>query len=367
MKDQSPPEEALRLLRQALGASDEALALVASLQQLQDRFEDTVVPLLDEPAVWNTALTSQESARQALYHARGCVEEMLNQIAQAQAPEMQTRAWADQLVDLNERLQAALANAGQQAARFYEVIRPTLVTHYLEHATRSPRWADTWPFDVEEANRALERITAGEEFGPAEELDIQLARFRWEVGWPQQKMASVVGLSQPSVATRLARMEAWISLSVASSHVRRQAKTEGFHIVRSNVMPGRSPRGPIGEFVLEKESCLVELQLLIAAGETGAGRRGTGADRSSSLDFLRWEVKRERRRLDACVVDGVALYLRDRGFVTFYTTAQVAEVAQRLRGSATETILQHLTTAVESARTLTELTQRATNANHPEA
>lgn len=367
MKDQPPPEEALRLLRQALGASDEALGLVASLQQLQDRFEDTVVPLLDEPAVWHTTLASQESARQALYHARGCVEEMLNQIAQAQAPAMQARAWADQLVDLNERLQAALANAGQQVAKFYELMRPTLVAHYLEHATRSPRWAETWPFDVEVANQALERITAGEEFGPVEELDLQLARFRWEVGWPQQKMASVVGLSQPSVATRLARMETLISLSVAGSHVRRQAVAEGFQVIRSSAMPGRSSRGPSGEFVLERGNCLVELQLLMAAGESGTGRRGAGTDRAFGLDFLRWDMQRERRRLDACVIDGVALYLRDRGIVTFYTTAQVAEAARRLRGSAAEAILQHLATAVAPARTLTELTEKTTSANQSEA
>lgn len=367
MSNTTPPEEALRLLQQALGVADEALSLVASLEQLQDRFEDSVLPLLSEAGIWEATLASRKGAKQALFQARGCLDEMLHQVAQAQVPDMQIRAWADQLVELNEKLQASLASAGQQVAKSYELLRPTLVAQYLEHATRSPRWAETWPFDVEEAGKALDRISTGQEVGPVEELDIQLARFRWDVGWPQQRMAQVVGLSQPSVAARLGRMEAWISLAVASSHVRDLANAEDYQVVRTSILAGRGSRGPVGEFALEKEACRVELRLLVAAGETGAARRSVGADRSYSLDFLRWEISRERPRLSRCVVDGIALYLRDRGVVIFYTADQVAGAAGRLRGSTPEAVLQHLITASDPARTLEGLVRNWKNENHEEA
>lgn len=371
MVSQPTVEEALALLRQALSATDEALAISASLDQLQERFETIVQALIDEPEVLTAAQKNLSEAKTALFNARGCLEEMLSQIAQDQSPEVQSRAWADQFVDLNERLQAALTNASQQATRLYEMMRPSLIKHYLQNATRVPRWGDTWPVDFEMAVTAIEHIAASNEAGLVEELDVQLARFRWEVGWPQHRIAAVVGLSQPSVAARLARIEAVISLEMAAKRVREQADKEQFRLIRGHSSPGRASRGPVADIVLENNECVIELELLVAAGQTGTARRSTPLGHSAALDYFRLQAAERRQRAAGRIVNGLAVYFREKGFVGYYTIAELADAVRRLGGLPVETVLQRLRESVEPARTLAELLLRAecpaTTSQHPEA
>ena len=348
-------DEALTLLRRTLAATEEALSVSASIEQLQERFESAVLPVIGESEAWSTASTSQQEAKKALLQARTGLEEMLAQITRGQSPDTQVRAWADQFIDLNERLQTALTNAGQQATRLFESMRPTLVAHYLEHATRVPRWGETWPFDVDEATQALERIATGSESGATEELDIQLARFRWQVGWQQQKIASVVGLSQPSVAARLGRIETLISLEVGAKHVRDQAAKEQFKLKRWHVLNTRSARGTVGEVVLEAKDYVVQLDLLVASGETGTARRTGTMDRGMLLDYFRLETSERRQRALERTINGVAVYYRDRGLVGYYTKAVLADAMRRFGSLPAETVLQSLRDTVEPAWMLAEL------------
>lgn len=352
-------DEALALIRTALASTEEALAASSSLEQLQERFEKVVSPLIDESELMTAVYTSQSEVKKLLFHARGCLEEMLTQMTRGHSPDAQTRAWADQFVDLNERLQTLLTQASQQATRIYESLRPTLIAHYLQYATRTPRWEETWPFDANLAKEALERIATESDFGPVDDLDIQLARFRWEVGWPQQRMATIVGLSQPAVATRLGRIEALISLEVATKHVRDHAAKEQIRLVRWNVLAGKGSRTSSGDLVLETDKYTIQLELLTVTGETGNMRRTTTGDRAASLDYLRLESADRRQLAGGQSVSGIAVYFRDRGIVGYYTTAELAEAMRRFRNLPTLTVLQYLKERVEPAWTIKGLLQRA--------
>lgn len=103
--------EAIEVLQRAIAATDESLAALTSIEQLQYRLEETVINLVEEPEIWNAAQSAYAQAREALNHARGCLEELQVQIAAAQSPEVQSRAWAEQLVALNEKLQSQLTVA----------------------------------------------------------------------------------------------------------------------------------------------------------------------------------------------------------------------------------------------------------------
>lgn len=364
-------DEALMLLRRALAATEESLAALSSLDQLQDRFETAVLPLIEEPELWAAAQRSQDDAKQALLHARGCMEEMISQVTSGQAQETQARAWADQIVDLNERLQASIASASQQATLFYESIRPTLIAHYLRHSTKMPRWADTWPKDVELATRVLERIARSGVAGLVEHLDVELARLRWEVGWPQQRIAAVAGLSQPSVAARLARVDTLVSLEVGAQHIRRQADREQLRFVSWHVLPPRGGRSPTGEMILRTDDYVIQLEVLVAAGETGVARRGPMAGRAASLDYLRLEFAERRQRAAERALNGVAVYLRDRGTVGYYTAAEVVDAVRRFGSLPAESLLQSLRETLEPAWTIADLLGRAerpaTDPERPEA
>lgn len=351
--------EAIEVLQRAIAATDESLAAMTSIEQLQGRFEETVLNLVEGPELWKAAQSAYEQARTALNHARGCLEELQVQIAAAQSPEVQSRAWAEQLVALNEKLQSQLTVASQQASRFYELIRPTLIAVHLQHATRVPRWAETWPLDADRAKNAWKRLSAGADMLQVGEFDLQLAEFRWDVGWPQQRIASVVGLSQPAVAARLARQELLLSLEVAAEQVREQAEGERFRVVRWYPVVSRGPQEPIGELVLESDECVVQLDVLVASGETGAPKRGVTPWRTSPLDLLRLETTARRQRIAKRTVTGLAVYFRDRGIVGYFPTQEVAAVVRRWGRLPTEAILQQLRETLGPARTLEELIERS--------
>ncbi|TAK28179.1 MAG: hypothetical protein EPO21_23090 [Chloroflexota bacterium] len=352
-------DQALVLLRRSIAAADEALSAMASLDQLDDRFDVVALRLIDEPEIWSAANNSLDQAKQALFHARGCLDEILSQVTRGQAQETQARAWADQLVDLNERLQSTLAHASQQASQFYETLRPTLISHYLEHSTKVPRWADTWPRDVEAASKALLTIAHNPEKLGVDQLDIQLARFRWEVGWSQQRIASIAGLSQPSVAARLSKMDSLISSQVGTDLALAQIEREGAQIVRWHVLGGRGARGSDSEIVVELEGCTVHLELLVATGESGAGRRAAASARGTSLDYLRLEFADQRQRSAGRSAYGIAIYYRDRGVVGYYTAAEVVDALRRFGNQSAEAILQRLRDILEPSRTIREFLQRA--------
>jgi hypothetical protein len=351
--------EALDALRRSIAATDAALAALGSVDQLQERLEPAVLRLVEEPDIWRAAQDAYAGARVSLQHARGCLEELQSQITRAQSGDLQARAWADRIVDLNEKLQSHLAAAAQEAGRSYELLRPALISFNLEQATRVPRWTDTWPADAESAKQALERLRAGVDAVQVDALDLQLAEFRWDVGWPQQRIAQVVGLSQPSIAARLARLEALLSLEVAATHVRRQAERDGFRVIRSHVAVGRGSREPSGEVLLERGDLVAKLDVLVAAGSTGAARRAPGLDGSLVLDVLRLDAAGPRQphasRLD---VSGFAVYYRDRGTVGYFTPTEVAQVLRALGRLPAETILQRLRETVAPAGTPKELVER---------
>lgn len=354
--------EAIDALQRAVAATDDSLAAMGAIEQLQSRFEATVLGLVEEPDIWRAAQAAYAQAREALNHARGCLEELQVQVAAAQSPDVQSRAWAEQLVTLNERLQSQLTIAGQQASRFYELMRPTLIAVYLQHATRVPRWAETWPLDAEQAKRAWEQLRAGAEAPQVEGLDLQLAEFRWDVGWPQQRIASVVGLSQPAIAARLARIELQFSFEVAAAHVREQASADGFRVTRWYPVVSRGPQDRVGELVLESDECIVQLDVLVASGDTGAPKRGVNLGRSVSLDLFRLEAAAQRQRAAKRTVTGLAVYFRDRGIIGYFTTHEVARAVRLMGRLPTEAILQQLRETLGPARTLSELVERS---DHP--
>lgn len=351
--------EAIEVLQRAIAATDESLAAMTSIEQLQYRLEETVINLVEEPEIWNAAQSAYAQAREALNHARGCLEELQVQIAAAQSPEVQSRAWAEQLVALNEKLQSQLTVASQQASRFYELIRPALIAVHLQYATRVPRWAETWPLDAERAKNAWKRLGADADVFQVGEFDLQLAEFRWDVGWPQQRIASVVGLSQPAVAARLGRLELLLSVEIAAEQIREQAAEEGFHTIRWYPIISRLPQEPVGELVLESDECTIQLDILVASGETGTAKRGIGPWRSSPLDLLRLEATARRQWRAQRTVTGMAVYFRDRGVVGYFPTQEVATALRRLGRLPTETLLQQLRETLGPARTLRELIERS--------
>lgn len=351
--------EAIEALNRAIVATDEALAAMGSIEQVQSRFEAGILSLIQEPEIWQAAQDGYARARDALHHARGCLEELQSQIAGTQAPQLQSRTWAEQLVALNEKLQMHLTDAQHQTSRFYESVRPVLIDVYLQHATRMPRWTEAWPLDAERAKAALQRLRAGAESLQLDEFDFQLAEFRWDVGWPQQRIASVVGLSQPSVAARLAKFETLLSLEIGAEHVRKQAEGEQFQVTRRHIVASRGTRTPTSELLLESDECTIQLDLLIASGETSASKRAVAQDRGFSLDLLRLESAAQRQRMAKRTITGLAVYFRDRGSVGYFTTQEVAQTVRLLGRLPTEAILQRLRETMELARTPAELIERS--------
>lgn len=355
------PEAAL-LLSQAISTADECLTLVASLKQVQERLEAAGLPLTAEPDVWAGAQQGLEQSERALQHARGCFEEMLSQLTSSRQAGG-TRAWVDQYVRLNDQLQKNISRAGQHASRVYELVRPAIVEYYLQEATRNPKWTEVWPRDAETAIKVLDRLA--EEVGSSslDALDVQLARLRWEVGWSQPEIAQVAGISQPSVASRLGRVETQINLEVAVELIRAQAATEDFAVRHWKVS---SATGPAAEVRLTADGTDLWLEVLVAAGESGA-RRGPASGRGPAFDFLRMEATRAYQSSDGGPVRGIAVYFRDSGFVGFYTLGQVGNLLRQLGRVPTELVLQRLREQEGTARTLKELLRRAETAeNSPE-
>lgn len=350
--------EVLDVLQRAVAATDESLAALGSIEQLQSRFEATIVALVEEAEIWSVATEAYAQAKDALNHARGCLEELQVQVAASHSSDVKSRAWAEQLVIWNEKLQSQLTVASQQASRFYELMRPMLIDIHLQHATRTPRWSESWPLDAEQAKRAWEQLRAGADSAQVESLDLQLAEFRWDVGWPQQRIASVVGLSQPAIAARLVRLELLLSFEVAAGHIRERASADGFRVVRWYPVVSRGPREPLSELVLESNKCIIQVDVMVASGDTGAQRRGA-LGRSISLDLFRLEAAAQRQRAGKRMVTGLAVYFRDRGTVGYFTTQEVARTVRLMGRLPTEAILQQLRETLVPARTLSELVERA--------
>jgi DNA-binding Lrp family transcriptional regulator len=73
------------------------------------------------------------------------------------------------------------------------------------------RWADHWPVDAELASKLSSTVLG------ASERDILMLRLYYEGGRSQTEIADALGLSQPTVAGRLANLEGTLSAEVALS------------------------------------------------------------------------------------------------------------------------------------------------------
>jgi DNA-binding XRE family transcriptional regulator len=318
-------DEAADALRRALSATDEALRAVSAVEQVWAGLLGSTQTLVRDGEAWAAAGDSYREAEQQLHRARGYLEQVLTQVLRGQEPEARARAAIDELVRLHAQMQNALDEATNLAKRSYESMRPAIMAYYLAHATRRPRWIENWPHDAEAVAAALAELETEGDINLVDQLDIALARFRWEVGWSQQQMAEVAGVSQPSVAARLGRIEGLLNLRVGLSHVVQQAARDNFRVTASRIRTVRDPRGATAEIELESNKYSVQLDLLVASGDGGAPRRGGAPERGIPLDYHRLLRARAGSRARDGLVQGVAIYSRDTGAVGYYTATEFAE------------------------------------------
>lgn len=347
------PDAALRFAR-AVAIADEAASALAGVGRLlkeADRLHG--VGELHQDA-WETAVTRQSQAEGNLADLREALLAIGSRLADAAAPSSKRLLWADQFVSAYGRLQANLAELNQIAASAFEAVRPAIIDQYLNYAPPASRWLDSWSRDGELARHSLQQLSEDRAVG-ADQLDVALARLRWELGWPQLRIAEVVGLSQPSIASRLARIEGLISADVATSKVAEQGESEHFRLLGKRVTTNGIGRTVTGEIHLDRGDVTLNVIVLLAA--TDMENRGrTTSERGVALELIplleqagphQFQLIREVRAL--------ALYARDRGVVAYYPAAPVAKAIRQRGGLPLDAFLRRLREAVRPVATLSDL------------